>query len=59
MSYKEVLNRIARRPKPIKADPRLVALVRYLAQRAAERDYKRLLDERFGNSQPVSGKDIS
>ena len=29
-----------------KADPRLIALARFLGRRAAERDYQRLLDQR-------------
>ena len=44
--YKEFLKGIKGKGRSGKPDPRLVALVRFLARRAAERDYERLLAKR-------------
>ena len=50
VSYTDLLNEAAAKPR--KPDPRLKALVRFLARRAAERDYERLLASR--NAKDVS-----
>jgi hypothetical protein len=42
---------------PASLDPRIIALVRMLARRAAERDYARLLETHGKAQKPLDGKE--
>ena len=57
LPYDELPKGLRTHWRPGKADPRLVALARFLGRRAAERDYRALLEARKDNHGEVTDGD--